>query len=157
MTLFALIGWIISIVSYVAYTTYTYIKYKPDCISETYYKLKKPYIFTAWMLLIAVTVFPSWVEITGDDYQFISFLSVVSLVIVGFAPSYLKDNRVTHMCFTLFAVILSLIWSMIVTNHIIALIAFIITILLIVGKSKNIIFWVENLAFLNIYLSIIFK
>lgn len=157
MSTFSLICWIISIVIYIAYTAYTYIKYKPDCISETYYKLKKPYIFTIWLLLIGVLIFPSWVEITNENYQFLSFLSVVSLAIAGFAPNYLKDNRVTHICFTLFAVVLSLIWSMVMTNHIISLIAFIITILLIVGKSKNIIFWVENLAFLNIYLSIIFK
>jgi hypothetical protein len=64
MTFFALTCLVISLILYAGYITYIYIKYKPDCISRSYYLLKNKYIFTIWIILVACLIFPAWVEIS---------------------------------------------------------------------------------------------
>jgi hypothetical protein len=68
MSIFALICLLLSIILYFTYTSITYIKYKPRCISETYYYIKKKELFTIWMLLVSFLIFPAWVEISPINF-----------------------------------------------------------------------------------------
>jgi hypothetical protein len=68
MSIFALICLLLSIILYFTYTSITYIKYKPSCISETYYYIKKKELFTIWMLLVSFLIFPAWVEISPINF-----------------------------------------------------------------------------------------
>lgn len=155
MSQFAIICLILSISFYIVYISYTYIKYKPSCISETYYCLKKKELFTAWMLLVSFLIFPSWVEISPINFQFLPFLSVVSLASVGLAPKYLGEDRKAHIISAALTSTISLIWSIVSGMYIIPLILGILIIILVLLKAHNLLFWIENTAFLNIYFSII--
>nr|DAM35337.1 MAG TPA: hypothetical protein [Bacteriophage sp.] len=45
-----------------------YAKYKPSCISESYYLLKHKWIFTLWVILIAFLTLPSWLDASPDNF-----------------------------------------------------------------------------------------
>lgn len=155
MSLFAIICLILSLTCYIAYILYTYIRYNPSCISETYYCLKREELFTVWVLLVSFLIFPSWVEISPINFQFLPFLSVVSLASVGMAPKYLEEDRKVHIVSAILTSIISLIWNIVSGMYIIPLILVILVIILAVSKTHNLLFWIENTAFLNIYLSIL--
>ena len=155
MTCFALTCLVISLILYAGYITYIYIKYKPDCISRSYYLLKNKYIFTIWIILVACLIFPAWVEISPIYFQFLPFLSVCSLAIVGLCPNYLDSDRIVHITAASVTCILSLIWNLVTGIYLLPILFCIILTILYALKAKNGFFWTENLAFLNIYLSIL--
>lgn len=157
MSSFATICLVLSLIFYSVYTSYTYIKYKPSCISETYYCLKKQKLFTVWMLLVSFLIFPSWVEISPINFQFLPFLSVVSLSSVGINPRYLESQRTAHIVSAALAVIISLVWNIVTGQYIIPILLGILLIILYALRIKNLLFWTECTAFSNIYLSILFS
>lgn len=156
MSSFALVCLVTSLILYLSYISFTYIKYKPSCISETYYCLGGKGLFTAWMLLVSFLIFPSWVEISPINFQFLPFLSVVSLAGVGLAPKYLREDRKAHMASAILTTVISLIWNIVSGVYVIPIVLGILVIIIAALKVKNSLFWIENTAFLNIYFSIIF-
>ena len=155
MSGFALVCLILSAIIYLTYIIVIYIKYKPSCISESYYKMKHGYWFTVWILLVSFLIFPSWVECSPINLQFLSFLSVVALSIVGLNPQYLSSGRVAHIIATSITASVSLIWNIVTGIYIIPILLLIGIIILLLLKIKNPLYWVECAAFLNIYLSIL--
>lgn len=155
MTIFALVCLILSIILYTLYVSIIYIKYKPSCISESYYKIKHGDLFTVWMLLVSFLIFPSWVECSPICFQFLPFLSAIALGIVGLNPKYLGSDRVAHIVATCITAIISLIWNIVTGMYIVPILLLIGVIILWFAKAKNLIFWTECAAFLNIYLSIL--
>ena len=145
----------ISFIIYILYVVYIYVKYQPDCISQSYYLLKNKNIFTLWIILVAFSLFPYWVEISPIYFQFLPFLSVCSLAIVGLCPNYLDSDRIVHITAASVTCILSLIWNLVTGMYLLPILFCIILIILYASKAKNCFFWTENLAFLNIYLSIL--
>lgn len=145
----------ISFIIYILYIVYIYVKYQPDCISQSYYLLKNKNIFTLWIILVAFSLFPYWVEISPIYFQFLPFLSVCSLAIVGLCPNYLDSDRTIHITAASITCILSLIWNLVTGTYLLPILFCMILIILYVSKVKNCFFWAENLAFLNIYLSVL--
>lgn len=152
MSTFALVCLILSAILYVLYVSIIYIKYKPSCISESYYKVG--YKFTAWILLVSFLIFPAWVEISPICFQFLPFLSSVSLGIVGLNPKYLGSDRTAHIIATGLAVTISLVWNIVTGIYIIPILLLIGVIIMLISKVSNPLFWTECAAFSNIYLSI---
>lgn len=157
MSAFALSCLILSIIIYTGYTSYIRIKYKPDCISQSYYLLKNGNIFTICILSIAFLTFPAWVEISPICFQFLPFLSVVALMLVGLCPRYLGQDRVLHIAGASVTCILSIVWNIVSGTLLIPAILLIVLILLFALNIRDKLFWTECLAFLNIYSSIIIK
>ena len=157
MSAFALSCLILSIIIYTGYTSYIRIKYKPDCISQSYYLLKNGNIFTICILSIAFLTFPAWVEISPICFQFLPFLSVVALMLVGLCPRYLGQDRVPHIAGASITCILSIVWNIVSGTLLIPAILLIVLILLFAFNIRDKLFWTECLAFLNIYSSIIIK
>lgn len=157
MSTFALSCLILSIITYIGYTTYIRIKYKPDCISQSYYLLNNGNIFTIYMVIIAFLAFPAWVEISPICFQFLPFLSVIALVLVGIYPRYLGQDRVTHIMGASITGILSIVWNMVSGTLLIPALLLIVLILIFAFNIRDKLFWIECLAFLNIYSSIIFQ
>lgn len=155
--MFEIICLLLSIIIYAVYVVYIRIKYKPDCISESYYLLKHGNIFSIWVIIIAFLIFPSWVEITSNYFQFLPFLSVIALIVVGLNPKYLGSDRVYHIAGATITSILSIIWNIVTETTVIPIILSILAILLSLIDSKNKLFWIECMAFANIYSSIIFE
>lgn len=157
MSAFALSCLILSIIIYTGYISYIRIKYKPDCISQSYYLLKNGNIFTICILSIAFLIFPAWVEISPICFQFLPFLSVVALMLVGLCPKYLGQDRIPHIAGASVTCILSIVWNIVSGTLLIPAILLIVLILLFVFNVRDKLFWTECLAFLNIYSSIIIK
>lgn len=157
MSAFALSCLILSIIIYTGYTSYIRIKYKPDCISQSYYLLKNGNIFTICILSIAFLTFPAWVEISPICFQFLPFLSVVALMLVGLCPRYLGQDRIPHIAGASVTCILSIVWNIVSGTLLIPAILLIVLILLFALNIRDKLFWTECLAFLNIYSSIIIK
>lgn len=156
MSLFAIVCLIASILAYSIYIGIIYKKYQPSCISESYYLIKNKGLFTFWIILVSFLIFPAWVEISPINFQFLPFLSVVSLASVGLAPKYLGEDRKTHIISAILTSTISLIWNITSGIHMTPLILGVLIIILATFKAHNLLFWIENSAFLNIYLSIIF-
>lgn len=154
MSLFALVCLISSIIIYTIYVGYIYIKYQPDCISRSYYLLKNGGLFTVWILLVSFLIFPAWVEISPICFQFLPFLSVVALGIVGLCPKYLESDRSIHIASAGITCCLSLIWNIVSGTYVIPIVLGILLIILYCSPIKNKFFWTECLSFINIYLSI---
>lgn len=154
MSTFALVCLILSVTLYTLYVSIVYSKYKPSCISESYYKVKHGYMFTAWILLVSFLIFPAWVEISPVCFQFLPFLSSVSLGAVGLNPKYLGPDRTAHIVATALAVTISLIWNIVTGIYVIPILLLIGVIIMLVSKISNPLFWTECAAFSNIYLSI---
>lgn len=145
----------ISLIIYLIYIIYIYIKYKPSCISESYYLIKYPSLFTLWIFLVCITLLPIWLEVTPDNYQFLPFLSTVFLIGVGVFPKYLHIDRKNHIISAIGASILSAVWGLLMQSYLIMYTFIIISLLLIFLKKDQKLFWIENTAFLQIYLQII--
>lgn len=157
MTLFASSCLFISILIYITYILYVWIKYKPNCISQSYYLLQNGNIFTMCIVVISFLTFPAWVEISPIYFQFLPFLSVVALILVGLCPKYLEQDRIPHIAGASVTCILSIIWNIISGTLLIPALLLIVLILLFVFNIRDKLFWIECLAFLNIYSSIIIK
>lgn len=157
MTTFAIVCLCISFFLFSGYVIELYIKYKPSCISETYYWMKHKWAFTAWIIAVSFLIFPAWVEISPVMLQFLPFLSVVALGSVGVNPRYLGSERTAHLVSAALAIAISLIWNIVTGIYIVPIILGIIISVLAIFRTKNLLFWGECAAFLNIYLSIIFS
>lgn len=157
MSVFALSCLILSIIIYTGYTSYIRIKYKPDCISQSYYLLQNGNIFTMCIIAISFLTFPAWVEISPICFQFLPFLSVVALMLVGLCPKYLGQDRIPHIAGASVTCILSIVWNIISGTLLIPALLLIVLILLFAFNIRDKLFWTECLAFLNIYSSIIIK
>lgn len=153
--MFSSICLLISFILWLSYVIIIYVKYKPDCISRSYYLTKNKNLFTIWILLVSILIFPAWVEISPICFQFLPFLSVVSLGIVGLCPKYLSSDRTSHIVASSVTCILSLVWNIVSGTYLIPVILGTILIIIYVSSVKDKFYWTECLAFLNIYLSII--
>lgn len=156
--MFELICLILSMLVYVLYISIVCLKYKvPDCLSRTYYLIKNKDVFTYWMISLSLLMFPAWVAISGITYQFITFISVVSLIGVGIMPRYLQDQKLGHILCACIAAILSVIWSILSGVYFMVLILAVTTSVLCFFYPKYYLFILENVAFMNIYLSALWK
>ena len=155
MSAFALSCLILSLTIYIGYTVYIRIKYKPDCISQSYYLLNNGNIFTACIVAIAFLTFPAWVEISPICFQFLPFLSVIALMLVGLCPRYLEKDRIPHIAGASITCILSIVWNIVSGTLLIPALLLIVLILLFVFNVKDKLFWTECLAFLDIKASLV--
>lgn len=157
MSSFALVCLVASLLAYSIYIGIIYKRYQPSCISESYYLINNKGLFTFWIILVSFLIFPAWVEISPINFQFLPFLSVVSLSSVGINPRYLGSQRTTHIVSAALAVIISLVWNIVTGQYIIPILLGILLIILYSFRVKTPLFWTECTAFSNIYLSILFS
>lgn len=157
MSIFALVCLIASFLAYSIYVGHIFKKYQPGCISESYYLIKNKGLFTFWMILVSFLIFPAWVEISPVSFQFLPFLSVISLGSVGVNPRYLESEKTVHIVSALLAGVISLIWNVVTGQYIIPIICASVLVILSIFRVRNLLFWTECSAFFNIYLSIIFS
>ncbi len=145
----------LSFIIWLSYIIYINIKYKPNCISQSYYYLKNN-IFPIWIFLVSILIFPAWVEISPENFQFLPFLSVVALTIVGIYPKYLSCDRIPHLGAAITTGILSVIWNIVTDTLIVPKLLLLLVCYILVSRVRKL-FWIECLAFMNIYISILIK
>lgn len=158
MTTFAFICYLLSFTIYVTYVCVCVKRYgsKMDCISSTFYLNKRKWIFSAIIISISFLILPSWLEISGDNYTFLAFLSTVCLSVVGIFPKYLGDDRKIHIGSVIISAILSIIWNIVSGVYLPFMvgIVFLLTFKLLFPK-KDLTLITEIIAFSNIYASIL--
>lgn len=143
-----------------SYASFVKGKFNVKSISESYYWLSHispnlGLLFTAWCVAPAFILFPMWVEIMPENWQFLSFLSVVFLGAVGCAPRYLKEQRIAHFAFTALALILSITACAVLGLWYIPAILIVgTTAVMIVKKRADYLYWIEMAAFVAIFLTV---
>lgn len=162
---------ITSLVILMSYTVAVCIKFGiPTTLSESYYFIYKKYLFTLVLWLSGFLLLPPIMEMTGGDTQIIPFLSVIGIMIVGAAPRYKEQERTLHIIGATMAGFFSQLWIILYAYPWTLLTWFILIIwaigILIESKlvewseeldKRKWFFWAEMLAFINLYLNIIFK
>lgn len=162
---------ITSLVILMSYTVAVCIKFGiPTTLSESYYFIYKKYLFTLVLWLSGFLILPPIMEMTGGDTQIIPFLSIIGIMIVGAAPKYKEQERTLHIIGATMAGFFSQLW-IILYAYPWTLLTWAILIIWAIGiliESKLVewseeldkrkwFFWAEMLAFINLYLNIIFK
>lgn len=162
---------ITSLVILMSYTVAVCIKFGiPTTLSESYYFIYKKYLFTLVLWLSGFLILPPIMEMTGGDTQIIHFLSIIGIMIVGAAPKYKEQERTLHIIGATMAGFFSQLW-IILYAYPWTLLTWAILIIWAIGiliESKLVewseeldkrkwFFWAEMLAFINLYLNIIFK
>ena len=162
---------ITSLVILMSYTVAVCIKFGiPTTLSESYYFIYKKYLFTLVMWLSGFLLLPPIMEMTGGNTQIIPFLSIIGIMIVGAAPRYKEQERTLHIMGATMAGFFSQLWIILYAYPWTLLTWFILIIWAIgiliesklVERSEELdkrkwFFWAEMLAFINLYLNIIFK
>lgn len=160
MSIFSLTCYLLSLIIYIVYLCICLKRYgsKMDCISSTFYLNKRKWIFGAIIISISFLILPSWLEISGDNYTFLAFLSTLLLSIVGICPKYLGDERRIHLASVALSCILSLIWNIVSGTYVLPIIGLILLLLYkVIFNVKDLALASEVMGFANIYTSIIFK
>ena len=156
---------LLSIIMYHAYLIISAIKFDITAsLSETHYKwlskIPSGALFTLFCWAISFTVMIPMLEYTGPMYKFVPFFAGSGLMLVGAAP-WFKDSgleRNVHYAGALLSIIFSYLWAFAEGNMYVTGIAAILTaIIFLVRKNINRIYWVELIAFTNIYVQLILK
>lgn len=131
----------------------------PVSLSETYYLWPK-WVFPTIMILVGLCLLPTWLEATeGSNLQFLSFMSCISIMFIGFAPDYKNDKgqyKVHMLCayIACAAALLSLIF--VLGNWWIFPIALLINIIPDIKRLKeHYIYHIEDAIIISVLLSVI--
>lgn len=135
----------------------------PSSLSTTHYMFraiskKHEWIFTAFCYLVTFTILPVWLHFSPSNIQFLAFFSAGALGFVGASP-FFKDSKLESCVHNISAIICltaSFIWAFVAGNMWIALIALLLSIILILLRknSVNFIYWIEVIAFVQIFLQL---
>lgn len=129
------------------------------------YKEKKEwlkYLFPAMMFSVAGLLMPVWLEATEDSYlQFLSFLTCAAIMFVGAAPNFkaTKLESAVHSTSAIMATICSMFWCIFVVGSSGVILSYFVIFLIIALCTKTLksayIFWLEMVAFMSMFLSLI--
>lgn len=164
---------IITIVSFLIFIIYLIsticvFKTVPKSLSETYYMYQNKkkgleWLFPFLILIMVATLMPSWIELSeGSNWQFLSFLCPASLLFVGAAPAFRScdiESKVHTYAATLSA-IFGLLWIILFISYGIWIILGSVLVILVLSLSTKTLkssftFWIEMIAFLAVYISLI--
>ncbi len=131
---------------------------KLSCISESYYKLsgKKQWLFPLWTIVTAFTLLPIWLEVTPEGFQFLAFLSAITLGCVGLAPHYLTHQKTQHYIFAAVCALLAILWGVLIGLWFVPAILIVLALAVSV-KRFDLLFWLEAAAILSVYISILIR
>jgi hypothetical protein len=118
-----------------------------------------------WSIVTIVAAFlimPGLLEVGAlSMWQFLGFLVPVYLIVVALTPDWMTDQgqRKVHVSFALLCMLCGLTWIFLVAKTPLifsTLLVFILTLGLLSGTLKRaLIFWIELLLFLSVYLVVI--
>lgn len=96
------------------YTTAVCIKVKgvPNSISATFYALEHKWWFRFTMWMTPLLLMPAILEVSKDNTEFLAFLALVGMFMVGSAPDYENDpfQRKVHMTGAVICILFSQLW-----------------------------------------------
>lgn len=105
---------LLSFLTIATYTTIVSIKSGiPYSISETYYRIYHKKWFTFVMLFTAITLLPAALDNSSENSQFLIFLSVAGMGVVGLSPNFIhgeKSEQIAHYIGSSMLLIFSQCW-----------------------------------------------
>lgn len=97
-----------------AYTLSVCIKFKgiPNSISASFYSLEHKYWFRFTMWVAPFLLLPTILEVSKTNTEFLAFLAIVGMIIVGCFPDYANDKfaRRGHQAGAIMTMVFSQIW-----------------------------------------------
>lgn len=139
----------------------------PYSLSKTYYlfqerKSWQRFIFPVMMIGMGLLLLPAWLEISAlSPFMFTAFLAAGGIIFTGAAPAFNNsqmENRV-HTVSAIFAATFALLWIILVAKlwwFIIVWAVLISLVALLTNTWKtSYIYWLETIAFLSTFTSII--
>lgn len=139
----------------------------PKSLSMTYYLFKNKvetlkWLFPGMMFLMTVFLMPCWLEISeGSDFQFTAFLSAGGILFVGAAPAFLSSDLEDkiHNISAYIAAAFAIAWVLLVTPYwyVILIVFAVIALIALITKTwkTSIIYWLEMVAFISTFISIL--
>ena len=82
----------------------------PYSISATYYSLKNKFWFGTCMIGASLLLLPSALDVSTEDSQFLVFLSVVGMAVLGVSPNFKTEQKTPHVIGACMSLIFSQIW-----------------------------------------------
>lgn len=142
----------------------------PSSISDTFYSLEHKLWFGLSMIGTALSLMPSLLNNTPENYQFLAFLMCAGLIFVGAAPNFKKGiDRPVHIAGASIAGLCSQIWVALTQPY--ALLLWIPFLIGVGIKMKKVwdgnlwssftkckpLFWSEAIAFTTTYIALLSK
>jgi hypothetical protein len=135
----------------------------PFSLSETYYRLEHNKWFGACMSLTGFTWMVAALEVTPENYQFLTYLSFVGMMMISLSPNF-KDKKgaIVHYSGTVLVLLCTQAWVVCTHPWIMTVwllpVAYIIRYISKMGLGKLIdakpVFWLEIAAFMVIYINL---
>jgi hypothetical protein len=166
-------SWIIYLVlfAFAIYTSYNFAALSlfgtPASLNNTYYLYKERskwqrFLFPSMMVCMAGFLMPAWLEISeGSNFQFCSFLTAAGIIFTGMAPAF-KDDQLTnrvHTISAIFAAVFAILWIVLVAKLWWFIVVWCIIVVLIALLTKTLksglTYWLETIAFMSTFTSII--
>ena len=104
---------ILSILVIAAYTAAVCVKQGgvPNSISATFYKLEHKHWFMATMWLTAGLLMPAILEVSNPNTEFIAFIALVGMFLVGAAPNFKEESEgKVHTAGAILCIVGSQVW-----------------------------------------------
>jgi len=129
-------------------------------VSASYYSLKKYGdlgVFTMFCWGVAFPLLIYWIEFSQSDWNFLPFLACSGLMFVGASPAFrdLEFEEKVHTISALICLICSYLWALLFGNFYLALGCMLFSLVLYFISRKNRIYWIEMIAFMNIYVQLL--
>ncbi|WP_336617135.1 hypothetical protein [Bacteroides acidifaciens] len=103
------------LLSFVLIAGYVYAMIKkgkeiPYSISATYYALTHKFWFGLCMIGSGAFLLPAAFEASSENSQFLVFLSVIGMIVLGVSPNFKGSQKTTHCIGAAMSLIFSQIW-----------------------------------------------
>jgi hypothetical protein len=115
------------------------------------------------MFLMAGMLMPAWIEIsTGSPFQFLAFLAAAAIIFVGAAPSFKRSDleNSVHQWSAYLAAAFAILWIILVPHlwYIVVIVLVLHIVLAYCTKTikTSYIYWLESVAFISTFISIVF-
>lgn len=153
---------------FVIYNTVALILFGvPKSLSMTYYLFKErqkelKILFPAMIALLCIMLIPCWLELSdGSNFQFLAFLAPAALMFVGFTPAFNDADmyKMIHNIAAYTCAVFAMLWIILVTPfwYIILIVLGVIAVAAILTKTWKTcyIYWLEMVAFISLFISIL--
>lgn len=125
-------------------------------ISDSYYALKKHNLSAPFTLFCWGTAFPLmiyWIELVPNDWNFLPFIACGGLLFVGASPAFkdLELERKVHSISAIICAIAAYTWTFLYGSIFLGINFILLSIILYFILKRNKIYWLELIAFINIY------
>lgn len=130
------------------------VNWIPDSISATVYGMPHPFIWTLCVWVGGGTILPLMLSCSGDNWQWLAFLSCACLLLVGAMPLIKGNHNTLHNVLGALSCVLGQIWCAVMWNWVYVLIGWGIFVLTLPIWTKKWCFVAEIICIINTIVAI---